>query len=451
MGREFIMAKASSARGGGSSRGSSGSSSRGASSRASSNSRMWSQPATPRQISALKANGNYDGKYYSKGRAGQTIGESVRTAGSAAMASGGSHAGRAQLATPVLSVAPATGPTRSGALELAPLLGEIVAVSPSTPPLPEPAARTGVDASGPLSFALFDELEERHLRAYRAEHSSNWGGELRREVSAWAELRVKLVQQRTAALADLVAILDGAPAGALPDPAATAWQLLGAASPYGLEEQHLRSYQREHSSNWGRELRRELEAWRASRIALAQTNAHALVAMLNQQARLAPSPQPPALPAATGQDATPGRRRGQDTARSKAPRNGTARSGRSGKGKTYLATVASINPHGAVVSLDSGERGWLHVTQLRALNGGARVASVSDVLRLGQTLHTRSIGTTDRGEVRLTLVEAKPAKQRTDAAPPPTQASDATPRSAAEAPRGLLGRLAAGRIGKEQP
>ena len=50
------------------------------SSRSSSNSRMWSQPATPRQRAALKANGNDDGKYYSEGR-GQTIAESVRSAG----------------------------------------------------------------------------------------------------------------------------------------------------------------------------------------------------------------------------------------------------------------------------------------------------------------------------------------------------------------------------------
>src|SRR5690606_10754743 len=36
------------------------------------------QPATATQIAALKSTGNFDGKYYSKGRAGQTIGQSVR-------------------------------------------------------------------------------------------------------------------------------------------------------------------------------------------------------------------------------------------------------------------------------------------------------------------------------------------------------------------------------------
>ncbi|GHT79915.1 hypothetical protein FACS1894104_5210 [Actinomycetota bacterium] len=45
-----------------------------------SNSRMWRQPATAKQIATLKRFGNYDGKYFSKGRAGQTIGNSKRAA-----------------------------------------------------------------------------------------------------------------------------------------------------------------------------------------------------------------------------------------------------------------------------------------------------------------------------------------------------------------------------------
>lgn len=39
----------------------------------------WSRPATGRQIAALKTHGNYDGKYYSMGRASQAIGKSVST------------------------------------------------------------------------------------------------------------------------------------------------------------------------------------------------------------------------------------------------------------------------------------------------------------------------------------------------------------------------------------
>lgn len=42
-----------------------------------SSSGRWSRPATGKQIAALKSHGNYDGKYYSMGRASQTIGRSI--------------------------------------------------------------------------------------------------------------------------------------------------------------------------------------------------------------------------------------------------------------------------------------------------------------------------------------------------------------------------------------
>lgn len=50
----------------------------------------WSRPATGRQIAALKARGNYDGKYYSMGRASQVIGKSAATGSSPGYGSGGS-------------------------------------------------------------------------------------------------------------------------------------------------------------------------------------------------------------------------------------------------------------------------------------------------------------------------------------------------------------------------
>lgn len=42
-----------------------------------SSSGRWSRSATGKQIAALKSHGNYDGKYYSMGRASQTIGRSI--------------------------------------------------------------------------------------------------------------------------------------------------------------------------------------------------------------------------------------------------------------------------------------------------------------------------------------------------------------------------------------
>lgn len=50
----------------------------------------WSRPATGRQIAALKANGAYDGKYYSMGRASKAIGTST-SAASRGFTAGGSR------------------------------------------------------------------------------------------------------------------------------------------------------------------------------------------------------------------------------------------------------------------------------------------------------------------------------------------------------------------------
>lgn len=47
----------------------------------------WSRPATGRQIAALRAHGNYDGKYYSMGRASQAI---SRSSSSGSLSQGGS-------------------------------------------------------------------------------------------------------------------------------------------------------------------------------------------------------------------------------------------------------------------------------------------------------------------------------------------------------------------------
>lgn len=449
------MAKGYSGRGRGSSRGGSGQAG-GSSSRSSSNSRMWSQPATSRQISALKAKGNYDGKYYSKGRAGQTIGESVRASSSAAPApkprSGRSRAGRGQ--QPAHSSAPLTGPLTISLVDPAPLRGEIVPAPPPpsdaqlvATPNPSPSAEQQSGSGG--FFALFDELEERHLTAFRSKHYSHWGDDLRDEIEAWADLRIKLAKKLVDAHAELVAILGDAPAGAIPDPAATARQLLDAASPHGHEEQHLRSFLSKHYSHWGDDLRDEVKDWIKLRIRLAKTNARELVDMLNQARVSPPTTQLTALTAAPGQEASkPTQRRGQP-ARPKTPRTRTARTDRSGKGRTYSATVERINPSGAVVLLDSGEQGWLHVSKLRVLNGGSWVESVSDVLELGQEVHTRGIGTTDRGQVQLTLVDAGAVKRGVSDAPGvPTESSDDGTPPAAGARRGLLKWFASVRSGR---
>ncbi|GHS89027.1 hypothetical protein FACS189487_08480 [Campylobacterota bacterium] len=43
------------------------------------NNEAWSKPSTPAQRTYLKSNGLFDGKYYSRGRAGEVIGNDVRS------------------------------------------------------------------------------------------------------------------------------------------------------------------------------------------------------------------------------------------------------------------------------------------------------------------------------------------------------------------------------------
>lgn len=427
----------------------------GGSSRTSSNSRMWSQPATARQIAALKANGNFDGKFYSKGRAGQTIGESVRGAGPVSSTrtsrSSGTQAGLGQRSTPWQSAAPVAGPAPTRPQQSAPLRAEVVSGPGAAPHMPmavpQSTGRSEVPAS-PM-FALFDDLEEQHLRRYQAEHSSSWGDLLRNEMKQWATLRTELAKRLMSAHSQLLEVLRDAPPHTVADPAATAKELLASAFPAGYEEQHLRRYLSEHSSSFGGFLRDEVRAWVELRIELAVSNARELVEILSRQ-------DPPALPAlpsvapdARKRHSPPSTSSARTPASPPRPLHGNIPSaGPSEMGQVYVGTVAHINDHGAVVSLDTGERGWLHVSQLRALNGGRRVTSVGDYLEIGQRLRTHGIGMTERGQVQLALVSEDPTATDTDAADLPTESANTTSSQTGSA---LPGRSRAGRSAGERP
>ena len=56
---------------------------------------------------------------------------------------------------------------------------------------------------------------------------------------------------------------------------------------------------------------------------------------------------------------------------------------------------------GAFVSLLPGKDGLLHVTKLRALNGGQRVENVEDVVSVGQKIQVEISDIDDRGKLSL--------------------------------------------------
>ena len=127
------------------------------------------------------------------------------------------------------------------------------------------------------------------------------------------------------------------------------------------------------------------------------------------------------------------------------------RTAQAGNGTTFTGTVVSLNAHGAVVRLNSGQKGWLHVSQVRQLNGGAWVESVSDVLKVGQELRVRGIGTTQRGQVELALVEVRVVKRAESNMPAAaTEPSDDAASPAAEARQGGRKWFAFGLNGKDR-
>ncbi|MGY0390030.1 polyribonucleotide nucleotidyltransferase [Nocardioides sp. WG-D5] len=92
-------------------------------------------------------------------------------------------------------------------------------------------------------------------------------------------------------------------------------------------------------------------------------------------------------------------------------------------GERYLGTVVKTTNFGAFVALLPGKDGLLHITKLRALNGGKRVESVEDVVEVGQKIQVEIAEIDDRGKLSLAPVleeeapaEETPAETATEAA-----------------------------------
>lgn len=107
-----------------------------------SSSSRWYRPATGKQIAALKSHGNYDGKYYSMGRARQAIGGSGKSSSGGHRSSGGGS-----------TYSPLAGPGLGPSSVLSRLLGgdglDSLLQPALGPALQSPLAASG---SGPMSF-----------------------------------------------------------------------------------------------------------------------------------------------------------------------------------------------------------------------------------------------------------------------------------------------------------
>ncbi|GEK81103.1 polyribonucleotide nucleotidyltransferase [Agrococcus baldri] len=74
-------------------------------------------------------------------------------------------------------------------------------------------------------------------------------------------------------------------------------------------------------------------------------------------------------------------------------------------GERFLGTVVKIASFGAFVSLMPGRDGLLHVTAMRALNGGKRIEAVEDVVSVGQKIQVEITKIDDRGKLSLEVVD----------------------------------------------
>ncbi|WP_425844145.1 polyribonucleotide nucleotidyltransferase [Agrococcus sp. TSP3-2-1] len=74
-------------------------------------------------------------------------------------------------------------------------------------------------------------------------------------------------------------------------------------------------------------------------------------------------------------------------------------------GERYLGTVVKTASFGAFVSLLPGRDGLLHVTAMRALNGGKRIENVDDVVSIGQKIQVEITKIDDRGKLSLEIVD----------------------------------------------
>lgn len=430
------------------------------------NARMWSQPATAKQIAALEAHGHYDGKYYSMGRAGQAIGDSVRAAGTnggARTAGTGISRSRA-----TWSASGYTGQYGSGDL-----LAALNAVEGLVEPRHrasggrerEDAIQTGeavveagyevIASPGEPSslptdarpYAFLTDLEERHLRSYQSEYGTHSPTAVLALVKQWTETKTEVAMMLAQARVDIVAILREASPGIVSCPEQVADSLLENAFSAELEERQLRTYLREYGKYSPNAVLGQITQWVETRIEVATNLAQARVDMvrkiappLPEQRTIEPTAVSPALnvPAqrqsvATAAAATP--QEDSPAPGVKAPSRTAANGGKdrrrsANQDARFLGTVVSIkSAYGAIVSLEPGRAGWLHISKLRVLNDGNYVESVESVLQKGEKVWVRIIGAEKTGRPRLALAtpNRKPRQQVAD--PVRQEAEEKTPPS----------------------
>lgn len=347
-------------------------------SRAAANTRMWSEPATGKQIAALRANGSHDGKYYSKGRAGEAIGGSIRSGGNTVgTGSPGPHLA-ALSALVAMTEAPELNTYKNSALNVtvtqAPHhdvnfvpqegsnMSQLVTVSDAA--VPNIASVVEMSAHVPANVVPFEfigELERKHLAAVAKQVGRTVPAQVRALEKGWAHAKVRIVATFARAHIELVAILQQAPSGTFASYEATAREMLWNACSANLEKELLEAT---HEANGSTKPTQVLDEWLAQvehRIEMAKIYAQGQVEVAKIQASLPPAPT-------RGYEPTWGE-------------------------------VTGLKPFGAFIRLPSGETGLLHRSELRTLNGAHDVEDAGALFNVGQWVHVRVTGKNEEGKL----------------------------------------------------
>jgi hypothetical protein len=336
----------------------------------------------------MKAHGNFDGKYYSKGRAGQTIGQSIRSAAGTSRLPADSvsnqahplndealqHPTRQQhfsslaaaASTPGApnEVATTTTPDRSIVLEEGTTMSQLVPVRSTAPEHSITSVVTLASSAVPEAtpFAYVPELVTTLLNPLVATSDPSQVRALEKSLTI---AKGTLLKDLTRARNTLVGILRDAPSGVFASPEATAEELLWNACSADLEQQLMGVTQSRKGRTQPSKVIDELLAQVRHRVDLALIEARDIVEVEQIRASLPPAPT-----------------RGYEPC---------------------WGEVTGVKHFGAFVLLHSGESGLVHVSELRPLNGGRHIEDATTVVNVGQLLYVRVTSKNDKGQLSLAL------------------------------------------------
>lgn len=352
----------------------------GSSARTAANSRMWSQPATAKQIAALKESGNFDGKYYSKGRAGQKIGDSIRGRSSSPSSrlrvrSFGDLAANLQAESSDLRATEqaraAQGidvPDIAQAADQFTIHQEGIAMSNL---VPAPNHNSSVvqlassESAPARPFGYLDELEGMLLDAAIEHFGANDPRHVHEIEKGLARAKVVIATTLATAHNDLLVILRGAPSGVIGSPEAAAREALFGACSSAVEER----LQKKRFAGWGR-----THPSKVIDLLLAQVRHRVDMAKIYAEGQVKVALIQAAIP--------PAQSRGYEPC---------------------WGEVTGVKPYGAFIALPSGESGLLHCSEMQALNGARYVDDASGLVNVGQHLYVRVTGKTSQGKLNFAL------------------------------------------------